>query len=203
MRKSIGIKSRLGSVGISQRKKGIGLKGKARLLGVGVGGKFGVHKKGANIGSSVSLGKARARVKSKVKFNGGLKARTKTRIGISKKPVATANIGSGITKKEAYANAKLSLLGLAGASAGGDLKYGKGLPSVSGRGSVTFGGEKLGGSLQLGGNKIINANLTLPLVGKVINLYKDKKPRRRTTKSTRRRTTKSTRRSTTKSTKRR
>ena len=163
---SLKIKTPLASVGLSGRKRGIGLRAKAKAFGLGVGGKFGVHRKGANWGSSFSAGRAKAKVNTKVKFNGGVKARAKTRLGVRRTPIVSANVGSGLTKKRAYAGGKFDFLGLGGFSADGGLEYGKGLPSIGAGGSVSLGKQKLGGSLQLGGKKIINAKLNVPLFGR-------------------------------------
>ena len=201
--KGLGVKTKYGSIGITGRKKGVGLKGRAKLLKMELGGHFGVHKKGGDLEKTIKLGRARALVGGKMKFKNGLKTSAKGKLGISKKPIVTTNVDSGITKNKTYASGKFNVLGLGGLSAQGGVKYGKGLPSVGGKTHVTFGGQKLGGGFELGGPKIIDAELTLPFVGKVFNIVNNKPKRstRSTKRSTRgtkrstRRTKRSTRRS--------
>ena len=175
-----------GGIRLRTGKKGTyGLKVNAKTLGVKASANTSVSPKRAKVGGSFGVNnKFKLKSNTGLRYNNRLGGHSSKKIKFMGKNLLTTDLKANANIKNAGLEAKIGLMGLAGADVYGNVKYGQGIPSISGGLGMSVGKQRLGGGMTLGGPTIFDLNVDIPGVGRVVNVNTKRKSTKSKRKST-------------------
>ena len=190
-----------GGLRIKKKKSGVGLKTNIKTMGLRTRTNTGITRRNAIASGNINvLGKVKASGRTRVRYNNRLGTEIGGNLKMFNKKLLSTSLKTNANTRNAGLEAKVGLGGIIGVDAHGNIIYGRGIPSVGMGGGLNIGRNRLGGGVVLGGPKIFDLELEIPIIGKIIDINDSRKvgKSRRTTKTKKRHTTKTKKRRTTK-----
>ena len=181
-----------GGLRVRTRNKGAyGIKVNAKTFGVKASANTSLSSRKAKMGGSFGINK-KLKLKSNtgLRYNNRLGGHSSKKIKIMGKNLLTTDLKANADIKNAGLEAKVGLLGVAGADIYGNVKYGQGIPSISGGLGVSVGKQRLGGGMTFGGPTLFDLNVDIPGAGRIVDINtkkKSTKSKRKSTKSKKKR----------------